>query len=89
MFHDTGWPCGRSVASREAERRRAFEPEDIAEELTGEIGERAPVGAELELHRNAADDAHGKIQQQQRALEARMGEFGTGGVRRVQPVSSL
>src|SRR5882757_11224511 len=54
------------------EGHRAFEAEDVAEELAGEPRKRRPVGAELKLHRNAAHDADGKIQNQQLAPEARM-----------------
>src|ERR1700712_3024847 len=52
------------------EGHRAFEAEDIAEELAGELRKRSPVGAELKLHRNAAHDADGKIQNKQLAPEA-------------------
>jgi hypothetical protein len=45
----------------EEERVHAFHGEGLADDAAGGFGEAGPVGAELELHGDAGDDAHGEV----------------------------
>ena len=48
-------------ARLEEEREQSFHRERLADDAAGVSRERRPVGAELELHRHAGDDADGEV----------------------------
>ncbi len=55
----------------EEEGEDAFHGEGLADDAAGGAGEGGPVGAELELHGDAGDDAHGEVDAEDFDPEAR------------------
>ena len=58
-------------ARLQEEREQAFHREGVADDPAGIAGEVGPVGAELELHRDARDDADGEVDAEDADPESR------------------